>query len=153
VRDQLRYDKMVEDALRGVVRQALARIAADGLPDPHSFYITFRTRFPGIILPDFLLARYPDEMTIVLEHQFWNLTVTESLFSVGLSFQGRAEILTIPFDAILSFSDPAVKFVLQFQAADADSDESEATPPTDQPSEPPPDKSAAVVTLDAFRKK
>ncbi|HEV8026150.1 MAG TPA: ClpXP protease specificity-enhancing factor SspB, partial [Stellaceae bacterium] len=91
---------MVEAALRGVVREALARTAVNGLPGAHHFYITFRTRFPGLALPDYLAAQYPEEMTVVIEHQFWDLEVTEERFSVTLSFQNRPERLTIPFDAI-----------------------------------------------------
>jgi hypothetical protein len=95
---------MVEGALRGVVREALARTAAKGLPGAHHFYITFRTRFPGLSLPDYLGQQYPDEMTVVLEHQFWELDVSEHSFSVTLSFQGKPERLTIPFEAITAFA-------------------------------------------------
>ncbi len=112
---------MVEAALRGVVREALARAAAKGLPGAHHFYITFRTRFPGVALPDYLGQQYPDEMTVVLEHQFWDLDVSEACFSVTLSFQNKPERLVIPFDAITAFADPAVKFGLQFQETPDDS--------------------------------
>ena len=144
MKDLLRYDKMVEAALRGVVREALARAATNGLPGAHHFYITFRTRFPGLDLPDDLARQYPEEMTIVLEHQFWELEVGEQSFSVTLSFQNRPERLTIPFEAITAFADPAVKFGLQFQPAAADSVPAEPEK-TDKPGE--------VVALDAFRKK
>ena len=100
MKDLLRYDKMVESALRGVVREALARAAASGLPGAHHFFISFKTRFPGVKLPDSLLEQYPDEMTIVLEHQFWDLEVAEDKFSVTLSFQNRPDRLTIPFEAV-----------------------------------------------------
>lgn len=149
MKDLLRYDKMVEAALRGVVREALARTAANGLPGAHHFYITFRTRFPGLGLPDELARQYPEEMTIVLEHQFWELEVGEQSFSVTLSFQNRPERLTIPFEAITAFADPAVKFGLQFQPA-TDS----PTPEAAVPAEPEKvDKPGEVVALDAFRKK
>jgi len=115
VKDLLRYDKMVETALRGVVREALARAAASGLPGGHHFYITFRTRYPGAKLSDTLLQQYPEEMTIVLEHQFWDLDVEEDHFAVTLSFQGRTERLSVPWEAVTAFTDPSVKFGLQFQ--------------------------------------
>jgi hypothetical protein len=140
---------MVEGALRGVVREALARVAANGLPGAHHFYITFRTHFPGLGLPDDLARQYPEEMTIVLEHQFWELEVCEQSFSVTLSFQNRPERLTVPFEAITAFADPAVKFGLQFQpTADAPTPEAAASP---QPEKV--DKPGEVVALDAFRKK
>ncbi len=140
---------MVEAALRGVVREALARAAANGLPGAHHFYITFRTRFPGLRLPDDLARQYPDEMTIVLEHQFWELEVNEHCFSVMLSFQNRPEHLTIPFEAITAFADPAVKFGLQFQPT-AEAPEAAAAAPA-APAKA--DKAGEVVALDTFRKK
>jgi hypothetical protein len=149
VKDLLRYDKMVEAALRGVVREALARAAANGLPGAHHFYITFRTHFPGLRLPDDLARQYPEEMTIVLEHQFWELEVGEQSFSVTLSFQNRPERLTIPFEAITAFADPAVKFGLQFQPT-ADAPPAEAAAPAEPEKA---DKPGEVVALDAFRKK
>jgi uncharacterized protein len=152
VKDLLRYDKMVEAALRGVVREALARTAANGLPGAHHFYITFRTRFPGLALPDYLSSQYPEEMTVVLEHQFWDLEVTEERFSVTLSFQNRPERLTIPFDSITAFADPAVKFGLQFQAVPFD----EAAPPVEAEAAKTESKAETpceVVALDTFRKK
>lgn len=116
----LRYDKMVESALRGVVREALTRTAEHGLPGSHHFYITFRTSDPGVVIPDFLRTKYPGDMTIVLEHQFWDLAVAEDSFSVTLSFQNRPERLTIPLMAICAFADPSVKFGLQFQPETSD---------------------------------
>ena len=143
---------MVEAALRGVVREALARAAAKGLPGAHHFYITFRTRFPGVALPDYLGQQYPDEMTVVLEHQFWDLDVSEACFSVTLSFQNKPERLVIPFDAITAFADPAVKFGLQFQETPDDL----GTAPAEQApakAETAAEKPGEVVALDAFRKK
>ena len=152
MKDLLRYDKMVEAALRGVVREALARAAASGLPGAHHFYITFRTDAPGLALPDFLRKDYPDEMTIVLEHQYWDLEVEEEKFSVGLSFKNRNEKLTIPFAAITAFADPSVKFGLQFQAASEEKAAPAAMPaPAAKLDEP--GKPAEIVTLDKFRKK
>jgi hypothetical protein len=150
VKDLLRYDKMVEAALRGVVREALARTAVSGLPGAHHFYITFRTRFPGLSLPDYLATQYPEEMTVVIEHQFWDLEVTEDRFSVTLSFQNRRERLIIPFDAITAFADPAVKFGLQFQAVPVDETAAAEAPSA---SEAKPDTPCEVVALDTFRKK
>ena len=149
MKDLLRYDKMVEAALRGVVREALARAAANGLPGAHHFYITFRTHFPGLRLPDDLARQYPDEMTIVLEHQFWELEVSEQCFSVTLSFQNRPERLIVPFEAITAFADPAVKFGLQFQPTEAPPPEVEGA----QAGAEKADKPGEVVALDAFRKK
>lgn len=156
MKDLLRYDKMVEAALRGVVREVLARTAASGLPGAHHFYITFRTRHPGSVVPDYLVAEYPDEMTIVLEHQFWDLEVEEEKFSILLSFKNKAERLTIPFDSITAFADPAVKFALQFQPQAEETPAERETPgPASAPAQPA--KTAAapgeVVALDAFRKK
>jgi len=141
---------MVEAALRGVVREALARTATKGLPGAHHFYVTFRTHFPGLTLPDHLSQQYPEEMTVVLEHQFWDLEVSEHCFAVTLSFQNRPERLTIPFDAITAFADPAVKFGLQFQPVTV---EAEALPAAPAPSEEKAEKPGEVVALDAFRKK
>ncbi len=156
MKDLLRYDKMVEAALRGVVREALARTAAAGLPGEHHFYITFRTKFPGVVLPDYLLAQYPEEMTIVLEHQFWDLDIRDDAFLVTLNFQSRSERLTVPFDAITGFADPSVKFGLQFQAAPA-GDKADAPPEMVKREVGKPaakkSKAAEVVTLDTFRKK
>ena len=154
MKDVLRYDRMVEQALRGVVREALAVAASKGLPGAHHFYITFRTRLPGVAVPDYLAERYPDEMTIVLEHQFWDLEITEEGFSVTLSFQNKPERLVIPFEAITAFADPAVKFGLQFQCAAGEA-EGEAAAAADPPAAPEAkaDKAGEVVALDAFRKK
>ena len=156
MKDLIRYDKMVEAALRGVVREVLARTAASGLPGAHHFYITLKTAHPGVVIPDSLRAEYPDEMTVVLEHQFWDLEVKEDRFSVTLSFKNRPERLTIPFESITAFADPAVKFGLQFQAAPAGelaegASAADADPKAAAKSAPA--KEAQVVTLDAFRKK
>jgi hypothetical protein len=160
VKDLFRYDKMVERALRGVVREALARTAASGLPGTHHFYITFQTRHPGTKIPESLSSQYPEDMTIVLEHQFWDLEVEEDHFAVTLSFQSRPERLIVPFDAITAFTDPSCKFGLQFQAnetAGAATGETSAKPgKAEAKKEPAADKgpkTGEVVALDAFRKK
>jgi hypothetical protein len=116
-KDGLRYDRMVEAALRGVVREAVAQAAENGLAGGHHFYITFKTNAAGVDISDHLRAKYPEEMTIVIEHQFWDLTVTNESFAVTLSFNNRPERLTVPFAAIGAFADPSVKFGLQFQEA------------------------------------
>ncbi len=116
----LRYDLMLEKAYRGVVREALAVTAQQGLPGGHNFYITFLTDFPGVDIPDFLLAQYPLEMTIVLEHQFWGLEVDEDRFAVTLSFRNQMQRLTVPLAAITAFADPSVKFGLEFRSEKSD---------------------------------
>jgi hypothetical protein len=142
---------MVEAALRGVVREVLARTAASGLPGAHHFYITFRTKHPSALVPPWLMEQYPDEMTIILEHQFWDLEVEEEKFSILLSFKNKTERLTVPFEAITAFADPAVKFALQFQAPTDETPGAAAEPaPAAQAAKP---AQGEVVALDAFRKK
>jgi len=153
--DLFDYPKMVETALRGVMREALARTSREGLPGDHHFYVTFRTRAPGVAIPKYLLARYPDELTIVLQHQFRTLEVGEEAFSVNLSFQSRSERLRIPFAAVTTFADPSVNFGLKFEVAAAQPAEAAALPPQIPPPEPagPARPAAEVVTLDKFRKR
>ena len=129
--DLFHYDKMVETALRGVAREALARAARDGLRGGHHFYVSFRTGAPGVVLPSQILAKYPEDMTIVLEHQFWGLEVGDAAFSVTLSFSNRMERLTIPFAAITTFADPSVKFGLQFEPHSEALADASAAPPRD----------------------
>lgn len=161
MKDLFRYDKMVERALRGVVREALARTAASGLPGTHHFYITFQTKHANTKIPESLASQYPEDMTIVLEHQFWDLQVDEDHFAVTLSFQSRPERLIVPFEAITAFTDPSCKFGLQFQANDgggaaapgeapAKSAKGEAKKEAAADKAP---KTGEVVALDAFRKK
>jgi hypothetical protein len=161
----LPYDEWAEEALRGVAIRALQFAATQGMPGEHHFYVSFRTDQPGVVIPTRLLAQYPEEMTIVLQHQFWDLTVDEAAgrFSIGLSFGGVASTLVIPFAALTAFADPHVQFGLRFRAAPveaANSQEPEsepepqpeiaAVPTTAEPAaaEPP-----QVVSLDAFRKR
>jgi uncharacterized protein len=160
VKDLLGYDRMMERAIRGVVREALAVAASKGLPGAHHFYITFRTQAPGVAIPDRLLAKYPEEMTVVLEHQFWDLEVTEDTFAVTLSFGNKPARLTVPFAAVTTFADPSVQFGLQFKEAGADGSQTPAAEATTAPAETPKPKAKAagdtpgeVVTLDSFRKK
>ncbi len=158
----IRYDELVQDALRGVVRTVLERVASEGLPGDHHFFIAFKSGAPGVVIPAHLRKRYPDEMTIVLQHRFWDLKVEDERFSVGLSFGGRSETLVIPFRAITGFVDPSVQFALQF--AEATETTMPAAPKQDQPPEDAPPKKpsgtkkeapggAEVVALDRFRKK
>jgi hypothetical protein len=149
------YPKMVETALRGVVREALVRAAREGLPGDHHFYVTFRTRAAAAVVPKYLLAKYPEEMTIVLQHQFRGLEVADDAFSVSVSFQSRWERLTIPFAAVTTFADPSVNFGLQFEAPPLQPAEVAALPVQIAPSErdEPERPAAEIVTLDKFRKR
>jgi uncharacterized protein len=153
--DLFDYPVMVETALRGVVREALARTAREGLRSAHHFYVSFRTGAAGVVLPDYLLAKYPEEMTIVLQNQFWGLEVRDQDFSVTLSFQNRPEQLTIPFAAVTSFADPSVKFGLQFEVSAAKPQGAAALlakVPARETPELPPRQDAEVVKVD-FRKR
>ena len=113
--DPMQYGALVESALRSVVRDALRRAERDGLPGDHLFYLTCRTDHPGVQMPASLRASYPEEITLVLEHQFWDLEVREETFSITLSFGGKSEHLTVPFAALTAFVDPSVEFGLQFK--------------------------------------
>ena len=156
--DLYHYEQMVERALRGVVREALERAAKEGLRGAHHFYIGFATGMPGVAIPDSLRERYPDIMTIVLQHQFWDLEVSRDAFSVTLSFQRQLERLIVPFAAVRSFADPSVNFALEFATpAPAATPTKPATVPAPlaaapeaKPAEKP---TAEVVTLDSFRKR
>jgi uncharacterized protein len=176
--DHIRYDVLARDALRGVLRRVLTDAAEHGLPGEHHFFITFLSTADGVKLSPRLLAQYPEEMTIILQHQFWDLVVTEDRFEVGLSFGGIPERLVVPFAAIKSFLDPSVKFGLQFEPSDV----AEETPTANLPAAPAssalsvpapaataeskdegkaddkgesakPSEGAEVVRLDRFRKK
>jgi hypothetical protein len=114
-KDELGYDRIVEQQLRGVAREVLVQVATKGLPGDHHFYITFRTDYPGVSIGPGLKAQFPKEITIVLQHQFWGLEVTDEAFAVTLSFSGKHERLHVPFEALVSFTDPSVKFGLQFE--------------------------------------
>ncbi len=117
--DLIRYDLLVQEALRGVVRDVLGEAARNGLQGDHHFFITFKTNAPGLRLSNQMRERYPDEMTVILQHQFWELGVTQHAFEVGLSFSNRPERLLVPFAAITSFVDPSVQFGLKFDVQDA----------------------------------
>jgi len=169
--DHIRYDVLARDALRGVLRKVLIDAAEHGLPGEHHFFITFISTADGVKLSPRLLAQYPEEMTVILQHQFWDLTVTEDRFEVGLSFNGIPERLTVPFAAIKSFYDPSVQFGLSFETETASDAPAAGSPPAAAapvhpltvPTDAPPAESdgetpksgegAEVVRLDRFRKK
>jgi uncharacterized protein len=147
--DLIRYDLLVQDALRGTVRHVLSSVARDGLPEEHHFYISFRTHARGVRLSKRMRERYPDEMTIVLQHQFWDLQVSEQAFEVGLSFQNISEMLLIPFDAVTRFADPSVGFELQFAVEDEKVEASQSgeppRPETDPESRPEPTRQLPLL--------
>lgn len=159
--DQMHYEAMAQEALRGVVKSALKRAAApDGLPGAHHFYITFKTEAPGVSGPNDLLGKYPDEMTIVLQHQYWDLAPGETFFSVTLKFGGQPKRLSVPYAAVTRFYDPSVQFLLQFEApggtAAAEAPAKAATPEKAAAETPDPEAdpdAPNVVSLDHFRKK
>jgi hypothetical protein len=127
--DHFRYDLLAQDALRDVVRRVLADVAKNGLPGEHHFYIAFNTRDPGVRLSARLREKYPEEMTVVLQHQFWDLIITDHGFEVGLSFNGVPERLVVPFQAIKGFFDPSVQFGLQFDVMPQAQAAGDALPP------------------------
>src|SRR3954469_888785 len=172
--DHIRYDVLAREALRGVLRRVLTDAAEHGLPGEHHFFITFISTAEGVKLSPRLLAQYPEEMTIILQHQFWDLVVTEDRFEVGLSFGGIPERLVVPFASIKSFFDPSVQFGLQFDPQDAASEAAAGETPTsanlpavppasglpatvpiaENSTEPPRgNEGATVVRIDRFRKK
>ncbi len=178
--DHIRYDLLTTDAMRGVLRRVLTDAAERGLPGEHHFFITFKSKADGVTISPRLLAQYTEEMTIILQHQFWDLIVTDDHFEVGLSFGGVPERLVVPFSAIKSFFDPSVQFGLQFEPAETAETqaetagtESNASEPSTAPSQaalavpadpsqpaaaetedkPKPGQGAEVVRLDRFRKK
>lgn len=176
--DLIRYDVLAQDALRGVVRKVLTEVAQAGLPGEHHFFVTFDTRYPGVRISSRLRAQYPNEMTVVLQHQFWDLSVTETAFEVGLSFNGVPERLLVPYRAIKAFVDPHASFGLKFDAGlqpresaePAETAEPEPAPQEGEPAEAEAEKALEaaqggvkpkqgkvaggdVVSLDQFRKK
>jgi hypothetical protein len=173
--DLIRYDILAQDALRGVVRKVLSEVSRTGLPGEHHFFIKFATKAPGVRISSRLLKDYPDEITIVLQHQYRDLTVTEHAFEVVLSFNGVSERLLVPFTALRGFFDPSVQFGLQFEqvarpdvTAAAEAGEAvdekppaiaagpaakEGKPDSEEDKEAGESRAAEVVSLDAFRKK
>ena len=178
--DRFHYDALVDDALRSVVRRVLTQVAEKGLPGSHHFYISFRSTDPGVQLPDYLRAKYPEEMTIVLQHQYWDLIIGSSHFEVTVSFNKQQERIRVPFAALSAFVDPSVRFGLQFDRKDkaggaetAEPAAPAALPPAEKrpslaapagaeakpeagaaPAEAKPEDAASkIVKLDSFRKK
>jgi hypothetical protein len=149
------YDEIVQEALRDVVGRVLREVEATGvLPGGHHFYITFRTRVPGVSIPKHLVERFPEEMTIVLQHRFWDLKVDDDAFSVGLSFGGVPSMLHVPFGAVTRFHDPEVEFSLTFQAnSDEPLPDEEEAPQNDVPGAEKADDGTNVVSVDFTRKK
>ncbi|WP_417230165.1 SspB family protein [Brevundimonas sp.] len=150
--DEMHYEQLAQDALRGVIRAALELAAGpSGIPGAHHFYITFKTRAPGVSVPPDILAKYPDDMTVILQHQYWDLSVDTDRFSVMLKFGGMPKVLNVPYSAVTRFYDPAVQFMLQFEPPET-IEELTAEP---EPTPPPPsgDDGPKVVSLDQFRKK
>ena len=150
------YDEIVQDALRAVVGRVLGEVeASGGLPGGHHFYITFKTRAPGVSIPKHLMERFPDEMTIVIQHRYWDLKVAPDHFTVGLSFGGVPATLRVPFAAVTDFVDPAVDFSLKFQANGAENDghEEHDEPENDAPVVVPVEDGSNVVSVDFTRKK
>jgi hypothetical protein len=140
-------------AMRGLIQTVLTEVAEHGLPGAHHFFITFDTRAPKVEMADWLKSRYPEEMTIVIQHWFDNLVVTDEGFSITLNFGNQPEPLVIPFDAVHTFVDPSVEFGLRFESQDSD-EEDEDEDDEDEPQEEPekPRTEAEVVSLDKFRK-
>ncbi len=177
--DLIRYDLLVQDALRSVVRRVLADTSRSGLPGDHHFNIAFKTQAPGVIVPSTIKARFPDEMSIILQHEFWDLAVTQDAFEVSLNFSRRPERLTVPFDAITGFTDPSVPFGFKLEprspgewvaepASSAQREPKPAPVPAAKPERAPAGGAskdttlekgtealgvAKVVSIDAFRKK
>ena len=178
--DRFHYDALVDDALRSVVRRVLTQVAEKGLPGSHHFYISFRSTDPGVELPDYLRAKYPEEMTIVLQHQYWDLVIGEESFEVTVSFNKLQEHIKVPFAALSAFVDPSVRFGLQFDRKDkaaGEKPEDAAVAPTPLPAPEkrpaqaaspagdenktadasteakPEDAASKIVKLDSFRKK
>ena len=164
--DLMHYEALAQEALRGVVKAALKRAAAPGgLPGAHHFYITFKTGAPGVSAPPDLVERYPDEMTIVLQHQYWDLAPGETFFAITLKFGGSPKKLSVPYAAVTRFYDPSVQFLLQFDAPEGmggtiesmtprpiDPDRAGAEPAIGEDDGPPGD-GPKIVSLDQFRKK
>jgi hypothetical protein len=149
--DLMGYDALQQEALRGVVRAALTRVSPPrGLPGDHHFYISFRTDAPRVTIPQDLANRYPEEMTIVLQNQFWDLKPGETAFSVTLQFGGQPKTLTIPYAAVTRFYDPSVQFLLHFTAAGPGPRE---TPTKAEEPKTPDGEGPKIVSLDQFRKK
>ncbi len=152
--DLIGYGRLVEAALRTVVREALREVAKTGmLPGDHHFYITCRSKDPGVQLPKYLREQYPQEITLVLQHQFWELAVEDERFGVNLSFGGKSERIVVPFSAVTGFADPSLDFALQFKTLTSEQvkADTDAAPAPEKPAAPASDQ-PKVVKLDTFRR-
>lgn len=154
--DIINYEELVQTAIRKVMRNVLADVAKNGLPGKHHFYIDFITNYPGVQIPEFLREDYPEDMTIVLQHEYWDLEVHDNFFAVTLSFDNADERIVVPFDAVIKFVDPSVNFGLEFTPS-LDSyeelDLSVLLEPEKKEIKPLAEGETNVITLDAFRKK
>ena len=152
---KINYRQLLDSALKSVVKEALIHAQFNGLGDDASFFITFKTRDPGVVLPDFLRMRYPDLMTIVLQYSYNNLNVSDKEFGVQLTFDGRPFFIRVPFSALIEFKDPSVDFMLSFQpnqpAPTPKTEETPELPLEEKPGTVPDDK--RVVSMDEFRKR
>lgn len=146
------YGNLMHQAMRGLIQTVLEDVARDGLPGAHHFFITFDTTHPGVAIADWLHARYPAEMTVVLQHWYENLEVTDDGFSVTLNFGNQPEPLVIPFDAVRTFVDPSVEFGLRFESHDEEDEDEEDGDDPDNGGDDTPRPEAEVVSLDKFRK-
>lgn len=146
------YGNLMHQAMRGLIQKVLQEVADHGLPGAHHFFITFDTQHPDVLIADWLRARYPAEMTIVIQHWFENLMVDDEGFTVTLNFGNQPEPLRIPFDALRTFVDPSVEFGLRFESHGEDEDEDEGGDDDGDDDPPPPPREAEVVRLDKFRK-
>ena len=153
--DTINYPYLIDQAMRGVVRDVLKKVQISGLPANHHFYISFSTTHPDVKISEQLREKYPKEITIVIQHQYWDLQVDEEKFTVSMSFAGIPEKLIVPFAALLGFADPSIKFGLQFQTLEDSSDF--VPPPVDfvatKSEEEHHDSGEKIISLDSFRKK
>lgn len=149
---RIEYGRLMHDAMRGLIRQVLSDVAENGLPGEHHFFITFDTTHPDVAIADWLRERYPEEMTVVIQHWFGDLDVGEDAFSVTLNFGNSPEPLYIPYDAIRTFVDPSVEFGLRFETQETDEDDDESTLLDEADPEEEESGEAEIVSLDKFRK-
>lgn len=154
--DIINYEELVQTAIRKVMRDVLTNVAKNGLPGKHHFYIDFITNYPGVQIPEFLREDYPEDMTIVLQHEYWDLEIHDNFFAVTLSFDNADERIVVPFDAVIKFVDPSVNFGLEFTPSLDSYEELELSvllEPEKKEIKPLAEGETNVVTLDAFRKK
>jgi hypothetical protein len=151
--DKIDYPAILQDALRDAVRRVLEQVAEHGLPGDHHLYVGFRTSFPGVEVPRSLREQYPEEVTIILQHQFWGLEVEPDSFSVLLAFGGSRQRVTVPFAALTAFADPSADFGLRFDATPQEAAAESEEPEDDEPDEPGPERSGEVIRFDPNRRR